>query len=211
MTVSHTSLTHDEPYTCQSDNSSEQVAHRRNLIWQRYGEGNTPAEIAVEAGMSEKQVRKILLDNGKSASVSIGGVDSIWELEDNQRRVAFARRAQRGARKALGKRDRLDKPGTPPAAAQSAPAPVQLPPMPNWLRIASEVSARHKLSIKELTGPGRQRYIVVARNEAFWRIREETKLSFPQIGAKFGRDHTTVLHGYHQHAKRLAAHGGIEQ
>lgn len=214
MTVSNINTMQDEGHSSASFASSDQVAHRHNLIWQRYGQGSTPEEIASEVGMTASHIRKILLDNGEAASASIGGVDSIWELEENQRRIAFARRAQRGARKALGLRDRLARrnPVPAPAGAQEAVLDAaHTPSMPNWLRIAAEVSERYNLSVKEMTSPSRSRRVVMARNEAFWRIREETTLSFPQIGMKFGRDHTTVLHGYRQHAKRLASHGGVEQ
>lgn len=214
MTVSYINLMQDEGHSASSFASSDQVAHRHNLIWQRYGQGSTPEEIAAEVGMTASHIRKILLDNGEAASASIGGVDSIWELEENQRRIAFARRAQRGARKALGLRDRLPRPSAVPAPAAAAPEAVHdaapMPSMPNWLRITAEVGARHKLTVKVLTSPSRNRKVVMARNEAFWRLREEASLSFPQIGMKFGRDHTTVLHGYRQHAKRLASQRGAE-
>lgn len=197
-----TSVTHD----------SNQIAARHNLIWQRYGQGLTPEEISAEVGITANHVRKILLNNGEALSKSIGGVDSIWELDEAQRRLAFARRAQRGARKALGLRDRLPKPcsvpSSSPAASTGTAVALQPMTMPRWLRITTEVANRYRMPVSVLTSPSRGRQVVIARNEAMWRVREETNLSFPQIGAKFHRDHTTVLHGYRQHQKRLAAQEG---
>ena len=78
---------------------------------------------------------------------------------------------------------------------------------PKWKQIAREVGKKHGVSLNELVSHRRSRPIVVARHEAFWRCRNETSLSYPQIGRLFGgRDHTTVLWGIRQHEKRIA-HG----
>jgi hypothetical protein len=79
-------------------------------------------------------------------------------------------------------------------------------PVPSWRRIAREVCTKHGVSMEELMSPRRNRFVVAARHEVFWRCKHETSMSFPQIGQRFGgKDHTTVLHGIKQHEKRLAA------
>lgn len=79
------------------------------------------------------------------------------------------------------------------------PTPLNPPrtgPVPNWLRIALEVSEKHGVSLDDMKSVNRAKRLVAARYEAFYRIRTETTLSYPQIGRRFGgRDHTTVLHG----------------
>lgn len=60
--------------------------------------------------------------------------------------------------------------------------------------IISQVAKAHELTVEAVTGPSRKRAVVEARWEAMRRLKAETKLSTPQIGALFNRDHTTVLH-----------------
>jgi len=68
--------------------------------------------------------------------------------------------------------------------------------VPAWLRIALEVSEKHGVSFEDMKSKSHVKRLVDARSEAYFRIRTETKLSYPQIGRRFGgRDHTTVIHG----------------
>lgn len=83
---------------------------------------------------------------------------------------------------------------------------VNNPNIAHWKRIALEVCDKHRISFNEIISPRRDRRIVAARHEAFWRCRGETILSYPQIGMKFGgRDHSTVLHGIRAYEARLTA------
>lgn len=70
-------------------------------------------------------------------------------------------------------------------------------------QIAQAVARAHKLTMKDLTGGRRSRNIAWARQEAMWHIKEHTKLSLPQIGRMFNRDHTTVLHALRVHKERM--------
>lgn len=73
----------------------------------------------------------------------------------------------------------------------------------HWRDIVMEVAKKHKITLPEITGRQRQHKIVLARHEAFYRLKTETPLSLPEIGRKMGgRDHTSVLHGYRAHMKR---------
>jgi len=75
---------------------------------------------------------------------------------------------------------------------------------PQWRRIAREVAAKHLVSMMDLLSPRRDREVVRARHEAFWRCKHETTMSLPEIGRRFGgRDHTTVLHGIRKHEERM--------
>jgi hypothetical protein len=70
--------------------------------------------------------------------------------------------------------------------------------------IATEVAIQHGFTLADLKSPRRNRKVVRARHEAFWRCFKETEQSLPAIGrALGGKDHTTVLHGIRAHEKRM--------
>lgn len=86
--------------------------------------------------------------------------------------------------------------------------PEEAPPPSQQLgsaQIIKQVSLKHRVSVDEILSNIRSEWIVKARFEAMYRIREERHLSWAQIGRQFNRDHTSVLHGYRQHKKRLEA------
>jgi chromosomal replication initiator protein len=66
-----------------------------------------------------------------------------------------------------------------------------------------QVSEKHGVTSKDLIGPSRVQQVVHARYEAMYRVRRELVLSFERVGQFFGgRDHTTVLYGVREHARR---------
>jgi aspartate carbamoyltransferase regulatory subunit len=73
----------------------------------------------------------------------------------------------------------------------------------DWIKITNEIIDAREISWRELVSPNRNYRLVAARHHVWYAIRLELKLSYPQIAAKFGRDHTTVMHGCQQHAKRI--------
>lgn len=73
-------------------------------------------------------------------------------------------------------------------------------------RIIEQVASKHKVTLAEMKGQGRNQRYVKARQEAFYRIRKECGYSLPEIGQLFGgRDHTTILHGIRRHEAMLAS------
>jgi hypothetical protein len=60
--------------------------------------------------------------------------------------------------------------------------------------IIAAVALKHGLFPADLTGSCKSARYVRARQEAIWSVRQATKLSTPQIGQIFGRDHTTILY-----------------
>jgi len=89
-----------------------------------------------------------------------------------------------------------------------APSEVVRPPALKWKGIKAEVARKHGITLKEMASPQRKRNIVLARQEAFYRLKTETAMSFPEIGRRMGGlDHTTVLYGYRRHAALLAKVG----
>jgi hypothetical protein len=76
----------------------------------------------------------------------------------------------------------------------------------HWREIAEQSAAKHHVTLLDLRSARRDQAVVKARHEAFWRCRNETTLSLPEIGRRFGgRDHTTVLHGIRKHVQRTLA------
>lgn len=66
------------------------------------------------------------------------------------------------------------------------------------LRIAHIVDAAAEVfgvTVGEIMGPRKPAHVAAARQVAWYVIRTETVFSYPEIGSRFRRDHTTVLHG----------------
>lgn len=91
------------------------------------------------------------------------------------------------------------------AAAALAAAQPKSPPPPSLQAIIADVAARHRVSVEELRGPSRHRYLIIPRQEFFYEAHRHGK-SYPQAAAFCGgRDHTTALHGKRRHEARLSA------
>lgn len=82
--------------------------------------------------------------------------------------------------------------------------PVE-PRRPTVAEILDDVALKHNVSVLDIKSHRRTQPIILARHEAMWRACMETNLSLPVIGRIIGgRDHTTIIHGRNQHAKRIA-------
>lgn len=62
------------------------------------------------------------------------------------------------------------------------------------------IAFKHGLSREDLFGRDRREKASKARQEAFYRLRYKG-WSFPRIGKLFGRDHSTIVHGFERHQK----------
>lgn len=78
-----------------------------------------------------------------------------------------------------------------------------------WKQILLEVGAKYGFSIEEMTSIRRHKPLVAARHEAMWRMKNETNMSFPAIGRRMGRDHTTIMHGIRCHERSLSEAQGM--
>lgn len=129
---------------------------------------------------------------------------TIWHMDLDDRRIAIAEKARRGARRALGRRDYIKVEPTPPPVYPKpqivVPAGVRV-----WLRIVYEVAIEHGIPVVLILGKQRQPLVVAARQHAMYRISMETPMSLSEIGRRMGRDHTTVIHSVAKHKERLAA------
>ncbi|MDP3954149.1 MAG: chromosomal replication initiator protein DnaA [bacterium] len=63
--------------------------------------------------------------------------------------------------------------------------------------ILKSVADFYNVSINDIIKRSRKKEVVRPRQVCMFLLREETKYSFPEIGAKLGnRDHSTIIHGY---------------
>lgn len=87
------------------------------------------------------------------------------------------------------------------------PAYIPGPPMawPSIAHIQARVAVARRVPMIEMISCRRQRDVVHARQLAIYLAKQLTPRSLPQIGRRFHRDHTTVLHAIRQVEKRLAA------
>lgn len=93
------------------------------------------------------------------------------------------------------------------AAAEKITALFRSVPRGHALKIVAEVAQARGKTPEVLRSEIRTRSVAAARQECFWRLREELQWSYPRIGHLFHRDHTSVIHGCRVHAARLQAQG----
>jgi hypothetical protein len=95
-----------------------------------------------------------------------------------------------------------------PLSADGEPVEI-ISIVPRWKRILQEVSSKHRVTIEEIISHRRNVPAMTARREAIWRIKNETTLSYPQIGKKFGgRDHSTIIHALKKYEEAMAKEAG---
>lgn len=70
--------------------------------------------------------------------------------------------------------------------------------------IIVEVAEEYQVTVKDILSIRRNNNIVEARHECVWRIKNETMLSFPQMGKIMNRDHSSLVHAYHKMRDRKA-------
>jgi chromosomal replication initiator protein len=66
----------------------------------------------------------------------------------------------------------------------------------NEVVILKTVAEFYGVSLEAMSGPNRQKEIVEPRQVAMFLLRDISDLSYPYIGEKLGRDHTTAIHAY---------------
>ena len=78
-------------------------------------------------------------------------------------------------------------------------------------RILDGVSRYYGITVRDLTGRGRQRTIAWPRHVAMYLCRSMTSHSLPEIGKAFGgRDHTTVMHAVAKIKNALGDDGPVQ-
>ncbi len=59
--------------------------------------------------------------------------------------------------------------------------------------VQKEISKYYNVTVESLSSPKRQRHLVKARQMAMYICRKLTGISYPELGARFHRDHSTVI------------------
>lgn len=75
--------------------------------------------------------------------------------------------------------------------------------------VVSLVAKHFNLRVRDLRSAARSRRVTVPRQVAMYLLREHCALSFPEIGRRFGRHHTTALHSCRRVSRELAQNGSI--
>ena len=66
--------------------------------------------------------------------------------------------------------------------------------MPSPEIIIEETGKCYGIDVSDIMGSSRTKEVTIARQVSMYIIRNLTKLSLPEIGRVFGRDHSTVIH-----------------
>ena len=74
---------------------------------------------------------------------------------------------------------------------------------PRWKLILRSVAKKHGVSYHDILGRERTQILTAARFEVAYRIRTKLKTSYPWIGARLNRDHSTIVHAVRTHAALL--------
>jgi chromosomal replication initiation ATPase DnaA len=69
-------------------------------------------------------------------------------------------------------------------------------------RLRAQVCARHGVGPRSIHSRCRLAYLVAARHELIWLIRQSTTWSTTQIGRYMGMDHSSILHAIKKHEER---------
>lgn len=88
-------------------------------------------------------------------------------------------------------------------------APYKKTPPPTILKSVADF---YNISLNDLLKRSRKKEVVKPRQIAMYLLREETKLSFPEIGQKLGgRDHSTVIHAYEKIKNEVSVDEPLKQ
>jgi hypothetical protein len=84
--------------------------------------------------------------------------------------------------------------------------PTIILPHEKSIGIIAEIAQKRGVSFVNVMGKSQVRSTCVVRDECFYELRMQTKLSLPQIGRLVGgRDHSSVFWGIKRHAARIGA------
>lgn len=81
---------------------------------------------------------------------------------------------------------------------------------PAWKIITEQMCRKHGITVAEILSPRRDKRLNLVRQEIWYRLTRETTMSLPQIGRRFNRDHTSILHGVRKHAQLLRDRGNSQ-
>lgn len=70
--------------------------------------------------------------------------------------------------------------------------------------IIRSVAVKHGVSVETILGRDKTKEVCAARHEAVYEVRKNTRLSLPQMGLIFHRDHTTLISSIRRHERTLS-------
>ncbi len=81
----------------------------------------------------------------------------------------------------------------------------------NELVILKSVAEFYNISLETMTSSNRRKEVVEPRQVAMYLLREISDLSYPYIGEKLGRDHTTAIHAYEKINQEINKNPSLNQ
>ncbi len=124
---------------------------------------------------------------------------NIRELEGIVNKIIFYKESKRVEVTKKIVDEIIDKSGTPSAKPISD------------AQILQAVAGFYNIEIADLTGRCRKKEVVQPRQVAMYLLRDILGLSYPFIGDKMGRDHTTAIHSYEKINTELAKNSALNQ
>ena len=106
-------------------------------------------------------------------------------------------------------------PPPPPVKSPMPPDPKPTPKLspsvftklleyvPIWRSIQLEVCDKYHVNLRDVLSDIRTKQYIIPRQEMYYRMRHEAKMSLLHIGMRMRRDHTSVMNGIERHTKRL--------
>jgi chromosomal replication initiator protein len=79
------------------------------------------------------------------------------------------------------------------------------------LQVLAAVAEFYQIKVEDLTGRCRKKEVVEPRQVAMYLLRDILGLSYPYIGDKMGRDHTTAIHSYEKINEEVNKNPGLNQ
>jgi chromosomal replication initiator protein len=81
----------------------------------------------------------------------------------------------------------------------------------NEVGILKAVAEFFNVSMEDMVGHNRRKEIVEPRQIAMYLLRDISDLSYPYIGEKMGRDHTTAIHSYEKINREINENPALNQ
>jgi chromosomal replication initiator protein len=78
-------------------------------------------------------------------------------------------------------------------------------------QILKTVAEFFNVSVEDLVSHNRRKEVVEPRQIAIYLLRDISELSYPYIGEKLGRDHTTAIHSYEKISREINRNPGLNQ
>lgn len=72
-------------------------------------------------------------------------------------------------------------------------------------RLEEDVAAKHGLTVQKMLSAARKPASVIARKELFYTLNKSHGWGLAEIGRKYGKDHTTILHAVVSYQRMLGA------